>query len=34
MMNTKTWKQREALNLNGFSIKTCKLVTRKKLVNN
>jgi len=27
---TNKWKQREALNLNGFSLITCKLVIRKK----
>ena len=31
---TKTWKQREAVNLKSFSLNTCKLVIRKKLVNN
>ena len=31
---TKTWKQREAVNFKSFSVFTCKLVIRKKLVNN
>ena len=31
---TKTWKQREAVNLKSFSKITCKLVIRKNLVNN
>ena len=31
---TKTWKQKEAVNLKSFSFITCKLVIRKKLVNN
>ena len=31
---TKLWKQREAVNLISFSFITCKLVIRKKLVNN
>ena len=31
---TKIWKQREAVNSKSFSLITCKLVIRKKLVNN
>ena len=31
---TKIWKQKEAVNLRSFSFGTCKLVIRKKLVNN
>ena len=31
---TKTWKQREAVNLKSFSEISCKFVIRKKLVNN
>ena len=31
---TKIWKQREAVNLKSFTLNTCKLVIRKKLVNN
>ena len=31
---TKIWKQREAVNLKSFTLITCKLVIRKKLVNN
>ena len=31
---TKTWKQKEAVNKKSFSLITCKLVIRKKLVNN
>ena len=31
---TKIWKQKEAVNLISFSFITCKLVIRKKLVNN
>ena len=31
---TKVWKQWEALNLKSFTLITCKLVIRKKLVNN
>ena len=32
--NTKIWKQRKAVNLKSFTLITCKLVIRKKLVNN
>ena len=31
---TKTWKQRKAVNYKSFSLITCELVFRKKLVNN
>ena len=31
---TKIWKQREAVNLKSFTLITCKLVIRKKLVYN
>ena len=31
---TKIWKQRKAVNLKSFTLITCKLVIRKKLVNN
>ena len=31
---TNTWKQIEAVNLKSFTLITCKLVIRKKLVNN
>ena len=31
---TKNWKQREDINLKRFFLITCKLVNRKKLVNN
>ena len=31
---TKTWKQKEAVNLKSSTLITCKLVIRKKLVNN
>ena len=31
---TKLWKQREAINQKRFSLITCNLVDRKKLVNN
>ena len=31
---TKIWKQREAVNLKSFTLNTCKLVIRRKLVNN
>ena len=31
---TKIWKQREAVNLKSFTLNTCRLVIRKKLVNN
>ena len=31
---TKIWKQREAVNLKSFTLIACKLVIRKKLVNN
>ena len=30
---TKIWKQRKAVNLKSFTLNTCKLVIRKKLVN-
>ncbi len=30
---TKMWKQREAVNLKGFYLITCKFVIRKRLVN-
>ena len=33
-VNTKVWKQRKAVNLKSFTVITCKLVRRKKLVNN
>ena len=33
-VNTKVWKQRKAVNLRSFTLITCKLVIRKKLVNN
>ena len=32
--HTKIWKQREAVNFKSFTLITCKLVKRKKLVNN
>ena len=31
---TKIWKQRKAVNLKSFTLITCKLVIRKKLINN
>ena len=31
---TKIWKHREAVNLKSFTLISCKLVIRKKLVNN
>ena len=31
---TKIWKQKKAVNLKSFTLITCKLVIRKKLVNN
>ena len=32
--HTQIWKQRKAVNLKSFTLITCKLVMRKKLVNN